>query len=117
MGAGQSFLVACGSVQPRGRLVVSDCWRLVGSGALSPCWRFRARWWEVASTSSPGTAAAAPVAMAWPAAPPFPRSLAPGSTPAPARGTKFLVPDVIFGVGVLSQVGEAVKGQGGVRVF
>jgi alcohol dehydrogenase len=57
------------------------------------------------------------MAMAWPAAPAFPRSLAPGSTSAPARVTKFLVPDVIFGVGVLSQVGEAVKGQGGVRVF
>jgi alcohol dehydrogenase len=34
-----------------------------------------------------------------------------------ARVTKFLVPDVIFGVGVLAQVGHAVKGQGGMRVF
>ena len=39
------------------------------------------------------------------------------SSPGTARVTKFLVPDVIFGVGVLSQVGHAVKGQGGVRVF
>jgi alcohol dehydrogenase class IV len=29
--------------------------------------------------------------------------------------TKFLVPDVIFGVGVLSEVGQAVKRQGGMR--
>jgi alcohol dehydrogenase len=43
--------------------------------------------------------------------------LVPGATPAPARVTKFLVPDVIFGVGVLSQVGHAVKRQGGVRVL
>jgi alcohol dehydrogenase len=54
-------------------------------------YRLRAGWWEVVSTNSPGTAA--------------------------ARVTKFLVPDVIFGVGVLSQVGQAVKGQGGMRVF
>ena len=31
--------------------------------------------------------------------------------------TKFLVPDVIFGVGVLAQVGEVVQRHGGVRVF
>lgn len=31
--------------------------------------------------------------------------------------TKFLVPDVIFGVGVLAEVGQAVKRQGGTRVF
>ncbi|HUY51525.1 MAG TPA: iron-containing alcohol dehydrogenase [Streptosporangiaceae bacterium] len=31
--------------------------------------------------------------------------------------TKFLVPDVIFGVGVLSEVGQAVKRQGGAHVF
>ena len=31
--------------------------------------------------------------------------------------TKFLVPDVIFGVGVLSQVGDVVRRHGGVRVF
>ena len=31
--------------------------------------------------------------------------------------TKFLVPDVIFGIGVLAEVGEAVKRQGGTRVF
>jgi len=31
--------------------------------------------------------------------------------------TKFLVPDVIFGVGVLSQVGDIVRRLGGVRVF
>jgi hypothetical protein len=36
---------------------------------------------------------------------------------APALVTKFLVPDVIFGVGVLSQVGEVVQRHGGVRVF
>jgi alcohol dehydrogenase class IV len=31
--------------------------------------------------------------------------------------TKFLVPDVIFGVGMMAEVGLAVKRQGGVRVF
>ena len=31
--------------------------------------------------------------------------------------TKFLVPDIIFGVGVLAQVGEVVQRHGGVRVF
>ena len=31
--------------------------------------------------------------------------------------TKFLVPDVIFGVGVLAQVGRVVRRHGGVRVF
>jgi alcohol dehydrogenase len=31
--------------------------------------------------------------------------------------TKFLVPDVIFGVGALAEVGQAVKRQGGTRVF
>jgi alcohol dehydrogenase class IV len=30
---------------------------------------------------------------------------------------KFLVPDVIFGVGVLAEVGDAVRRQGGVNVF
>jgi alcohol dehydrogenase class IV len=30
---------------------------------------------------------------------------------------KFLVPDVIFGAGVLAEVGQAVKRQGGTRVF
>jgi alcohol dehydrogenase len=37
--------------------------------------------------------------------------------PAPALVTKFLVPDIIFGVGVLAQVGEVVQRHGGVRVF
>jgi alcohol dehydrogenase class IV len=44
----------------------------------------------------------------------------PGPEPlktASARVTKFLVPDVIFGVGVLSQVGQVVQRHGGVRVF
>jgi alcohol dehydrogenase len=39
------------------------------------------------------------------------------STTSPGTATKFLVPDVIFGVGVRAQVGHAVKGQGGMRVF
>ena len=30
---------------------------------------------------------------------------------------KFLVPDIIFGVGVLSEVGQAARRQGGVHVF
>ncbi len=52
-----------------------------------------------------------------PAALPREPALAPGPAPAPARVTKFLVPDVIFGVGVLSQAGEVVRRLGGVRVF
>ena len=52
-----------------------------------------------------------------PAAAPVPRPAAVGAAPAPARVTKFLVPDVIFGVGVLSQVGQVVQRHGGVRVF
>jgi alcohol dehydrogenase len=35
----------------------------------------------------------------------------------PARVAKFLVPDIIFGVGVLAEVGDAVRRQGGVHVF
>jgi len=42
---------------------------------------------------------------------------APGTATAPARVAKFLVPDIIFGVGVLSEVGQAVRRQGGVHVF
>lgn len=52
-----------------------------------------------------------------PAAVPLPRAPAPRPVPAPSRVTKFLVPDVIFGVGVLSQVGQIVRRHGGVRVF
>lgn len=49
-----------------------------------------------------------------PASPPAP---GPGGVTAPARVAKFLVPDIIFGVGVLSEVGQAVRRQGGVHVF
>jgi len=42
---------------------------------------------------------------------------APGTAAAPARVAKFLVPDIIFGVGVLSEVGQAARRQGGVHVF
>jgi alcohol dehydrogenase class IV len=35
----------------------------------------------------------------------------------PSNVAKFLVPDVIFGVGVLAEVGDAVRRQGGVNVF
>jgi alcohol dehydrogenase len=35
----------------------------------------------------------------------------------PARVAKFLVPDIIFGVGVLPEVGDAVRRQGGIHVF
>jgi alcohol dehydrogenase len=35
----------------------------------------------------------------------------------PSNVAKFLVPDVIFGVGVLAEVGDAVRRQGGVSVF
>jgi alcohol dehydrogenase class IV len=52
-----------------------------------------------------------------PAVSPLRRGSAQGTAPAPARVTKFLVPDVLFGVGVLSQVGEVVQRHGGVRVF
>src|SRR5579883_673457 len=53
-----------------------------------------------------------------PAAPPAaPRLPASRTGIGPARVTKFLVPDVIFGVGVLAEVGQAVKRQGGNRVF
>lgn len=52
-----------------------------------------------------------------PAAAPLHRPPALGTASAPARVTKFLVPDVIFGVGVLSQVGQVVRRHGGVRVF
>jgi alcohol dehydrogenase len=57
---------------------------------------------------SPVTTAAAPLPASQPA---------PASWPAAAHVTKFLVPDVIFGIGVLSEVGQAVKRQGGVHVF
>ena len=39
------------------------------------------------------------------------------STNSPSNVAKFLVPDVIFGVGVLAEVGDAVRRQGGVNVF
>ena len=39
------------------------------------------------------------------------------STNSPNPVAKFLVPDVIFGVGVLSEVGHAVRRQGGVHVL
>jgi alcohol dehydrogenase len=53
-----------------------------------------------------------------PVAPPAaPCSLTPPVRARAARVTKFLVPDVIFGVGVLAEVGQAVKRQGGTRVF
>lgn len=39
------------------------------------------------------------------------------STSAPSNVAKFLVPEVIFGVGVLAEVGDAVRRQGGVNVF
>lgn len=39
------------------------------------------------------------------------------STNSPSTVAKFLVPDVIFGVGVLSEVGQAVRRQGGVHVL
>jgi alcohol dehydrogenase len=39
------------------------------------------------------------------------------STNSPNTVAKFLVPDVIFGVGVLSEVGQAVRRQGGVHVL
>lgn len=38
-------------------------------------------------------------------------------TNSPGNVAKFLVPDVIFGVGVLADVGRAVRGQGGAKVF
>jgi alcohol dehydrogenase len=40
-----------------------------------------------------------------------------GAATAPARVAKFLVPDIIFGVGVLPDVGQAVRHQGGIHVF
>jgi alcohol dehydrogenase len=52
-----------------------------------------------------------------PAAAPHPGPEPLKTTSVPARVTKFLVPDVIFGVGVLSQVGQVVQRHGGVRVF
>jgi alcohol dehydrogenase len=52
-----------------------------------------------------------------PAVTPLPRVPAPRPAPATAHVTKFLVPDVIFGVGVLAQVGQVVQRHGGVRVF
>ena len=58
-----------------------------------------------------------PALTAEPAASPLPRPPAPRAASAPALVTKFLVPDVIFGVGVLSQVGDVVRRHGGVRVF
>jgi alcohol dehydrogenase len=39
------------------------------------------------------------------------------STNSPSTVAKFLVPDVIFGTGVLSEVGQAVRRQGGVHVL
>jgi alcohol dehydrogenase len=39
------------------------------------------------------------------------------ATNSPGAVAKFLVPDVIFGIGVLAEVGHAVRGQGGVNVF
>lgn len=39
------------------------------------------------------------------------------STNSPSTVAKFLVPDVIFGAGVLSEVGQAVRRQGGVHVL
>jgi alcohol dehydrogenase len=39
------------------------------------------------------------------------------STNSPSNVAKFLVPDVIFGVGVLAEVGDAVCRQGGINVF
>lgn len=71
----------------------------------------------MAATNSPSTAAG--VARDRPAGgpPALPRLPAVGTRSAPARVTKFLVPDVIFGVGVLSEVGRAVKRHGGVHVF
>jgi alcohol dehydrogenase len=38
-------------------------------------------------------------------------------TNSPSHVAKFLVPEVIFGVGVLAEVGHAVRRQGGVNVF
>ncbi len=38
-------------------------------------------------------------------------------TNSPGNVAKFLVPDVIFGVGVLAEVGNAVRRQGGINVF
>ena len=37
-------------------------------------------------------------------------------TNSPSHVAKFLVPEVIFGVGVLAEVGHAVRRQGGVNV-
>lgn len=51
------------------------------------------------------------------ACPTVPSSAAPGGTARPVRATKFLVPDVLFGLGVLSEVGQAVKRQGGAHIF
>jgi alcohol dehydrogenase len=39
------------------------------------------------------------------------------TTNSPGTVAKFLVPDVIFGIGVLAEVGHTVRGQGGVNVF
>jgi alcohol dehydrogenase len=39
------------------------------------------------------------------------------STNSPSTVAKFLVPDVIFGIGVLAEVGQAVRRQGGVHVL
>lgn len=39
------------------------------------------------------------------------------TTNCPGGVAKFLVPDVIFGVGVLAEVGRVVRGQGGVKAF
>jgi alcohol dehydrogenase len=58
-----------------------------------------------------------PAVTAEPAAAPLHRPPVLGTASAPARVTKFLVPDVIFGVGVLSQVGQVVQRHGGIRVF
>lgn len=52
-----------------------------------------------------------------PRSPAVPRLLASAPRAWPARVTKFLVPDVIFGVGVLSEVGQAVKREGGMHAF
>jgi alcohol dehydrogenase len=46
-----------------------------------------------------------------------PAVLAPPGRPRLGPATKFLVPDVIFGIGTMAEVGLAVQRQGGVHVF
>ena len=76
----------------------ADGWKVVGDGISTHY-----------GGVSPGTA---PVAT-----PAVPRLPARGTRAGAARVTKFLVPDVVFGIGVLSEVGQAVKRQGGAHVF